>query len=146
MEQSPSDTGDRSANSEFTFDPTNKVVGIITDPDDARAALRDLRAAGFTSDELEVLTGEEGAQRIDLTGVGHDASVHIVRSTQKPPTFYDAPVIVKRVEQELLAGHYFIGVSAKEPEARESALDILKSHGGHFINFYGRWAAEALEP
>jgi hypothetical protein len=23
---------------------------------------------------------------------------------------------------------------------------ILKSHGGHFVNFYGRFAAEGLEP
>ena len=146
MEQAPSDASDRSTNSEFTFDPTNKVVGIIADPSDAKAALRDLRAAGFTADEIEVLMSEEAAQRIDVTGEGHEASVHIVRSTQKPPAYYDAPVIVRRVEQELLAGHYLIGVAAKEPEARESALDILKSHGGHFINFYGRWAAEALEP
>jgi hypothetical protein len=146
MEQPPSDTSDRSANSEFTFDPTNKIVGVIDDPTAATAALRDLRAAGFTADELEVLMGEEGAQRIDLTGEGPEASVHIVRSTQKPPTYYDAPVIVRRVEQETLAGHYLIGVVAKEPEARERARDILKAHGGHFINFYGRWAAEALEP
>ncbi len=146
MEESRSDPSDRSANSEFTFDPTDKVVGIIADPDDAKAALDDLRAAGFTSGEIEVLMDEEGAQRIDVTGVGHEASVHIVRSTQKLPTYYDAPVIVSRVEQELVAGHYCIGVVAKEPEAKERALDILKSHGGYFINFYGRWAAEALEP
>ena len=143
MEQTPND---ESANSEFTFDPTNKVIGIIDDPGEAKAALRDLRAAGFTADEIEVLMGEEGARRTDVTGEGHEASVHIVRSTQKAPAYYDAPVIVRRVEQELQAGHYFIGVTAKEPEARERALDILKSHGGHFINFYGRWAAEAVEP
>ena len=90
--------------------------------------------------------GEEGARRIDVAGEGQAASVHIVGSTQKPPAYYDAPVIVRRVEQELLAGHYFIGVTATAPEARDRALGILKSHGGHFINFYGRWAAEALEP
>ena len=146
MEQAPSDTSDRSANSEFTFDPTNKVVGIVDDAGDANAALRDLGAAGFTPNEIEVLTGEEGAQRIDVTDEGHEVIVHVVRSTQKPPAYYDAPVIVSRVEQEILAGHYVIGVAAKESEARERALDILKSHGGHFINFYGRWAAEALEP
>jgi hypothetical protein len=54
MEQAPNDTSARSANSEFTFDPTNKIVGIIDDPSSAKAALRDLRAAGFTADEIEV--------------------------------------------------------------------------------------------
>ena len=143
MKQTPDDG---SAKSEFTFDPTNKVVGIIDEPGDAIAALRDLRAAGFTADEIEVLMGEEGARRIDISGEWQGVLVHIVASTQKPPAYYDAPVIVRRVQEETLAGHYFIGIAAKESEANERALDILKSHGGHFINFYGRWAAEALEP
>ena len=143
MDQSPND---KSANSEFTFDPTNKIVGIIDDPDGAKAALSDLRAADFTVNEIEVLMGEEGARRIDMSVQRHEVSGHIVPSTQKPPAFYDAPAIVGRVEEELLAGHYFIGVTAKESDAKERALDILKSHGGHFINFYGRWAAEGLEP
>ena len=120
MEQAPSATRARSANSELTFDPTNKIVGSIADPGDAKAALRDIRAAGLTADEIEVLMGEGGARRIDLTGEGHGASVHTVRSTQKPPAYYDAPVIVRRVEQELLAGHYFVGVAAKEPGARDA--------------------------
>jgi hypothetical protein len=146
MEQAPGDTSDKSANSEFSFNPTNKVVGIIDDPSDAKAALRDLRAAGFTAEEVELLTDEEGAQRIDLTGEGRKVLVHIIRSTQQPQDYYDAPRIVRQIEQELKAGHYGIGVEAKETEAREKVREILKSHNGHFINFYGQWAAEALEP
>jgi hypothetical protein len=72
--------------------------------------------------------------------------VHIFDSTQKVPAFYDSPVIVRRVEQELRASHYLIGVVAKDGEARERAREILKSHGGHFISFYGQFAAEGLEP
>lgn len=56
------------------------------------------------------------------------------------------PVQIKRVEQELLAGHFFVTVDAIKPEAREQVREILKSHDGHFINFYGQWAVEVLEP
>ena len=143
MEQT---SGEGEANSKFIFNPTGKVIGIIDDAGDAEAALRDLRAAGFTAEEIELLTDEEGAQRIDLTGEGREVSVHIIRSTQQPQVYYDAPIIVSRIEQELKAGHYGIGVGAKDSEARERVRGILKSHGGHFINFYGQWAAEALEP
>jgi hypothetical protein len=136
---------DRSEDSDFISYPTNKVVGIIDDPDDAKAALRDLRAAGFTADEIEVLTGEEGAHRIDVTGEGHGLLARIVRSVQKLVGNYES-VHVRRHEQELLAGHYGIGVTAKEQEAREKVCEILKSHKGHFINFYGKWAVEVLEP
>jgi hypothetical protein len=144
MKQTPH----RSANSEFTFDPTNKVVGSINAAGDAKDAMRDLTAAGFAASEVELLTDQEGAARIDMSGEGHEAMVHvhIFDSTQKVPAFYDSPVIVRRVEQELRASHYLIGVVAKDGEARERAHEILKSHGGHFIKFYGRFAAEGLEP
>jgi len=136
-------TPHQSANSEFTFDPTNKVVGSINAVGDAKDAIRDLTAAGFAASEVEILTDQEGAARI---GMSDEAMVHIFDSTQKVPAFYDAPVIVRRVEEELRASHYLIGVVAKDGEAREGAREILKSHSGHFINFYGRFAAESLEP
>ena len=115
---------------------------------DAEDAMRDLTAAGFVTSEVELLTDEEGAARIGMSGEGHEGMVHlhVYDSTQKVPTFYDSPVIVRRVEQELRASHYLIGVVAKDGEARERVREILKSHGGHFINFYGRFAAESLEP
>lgn len=143
MEQTPRQ---QSARSEFTFDPTNKVVGSIDAASDAKVALRDLRAVGFAENEVELLTDEEGARRIGMSGEGHEVLVHVFDSTQKVPAFYDAPVIVRRVEEELRASHYLIGVVAGDGETRERAREILKSHGGHFINFYGRFAAEALEP
>ena len=145
MGQTPSGASDRHDNSDFIFYPTNKVVGIIDDPGDAKAALRDLRAAGFTADELEVLTGEEGAHRIDVTGEEHGPLARFVRSFQKLLGDYE-PAHVRRHEREFLAGHYGIGVTAKDGEAREKARQILKSHNGHFINFYGQWVMEVLEP
>jgi xanthine/CO dehydrogenase XdhC/CoxF family maturation factor len=144
MKQTPSDSG---ANSVFAFDPTGKVVGIINDAGDAEAALGDLRAAGFRAGELHLLVAEEAAGRIGTGGGGgQEVTVRVFRPTQRVPAFYDAPVIARRVEQELRDGHYLIGVAARDTGARARARDILKSRGGHFINFYGPLAAEALEP
>ena len=137
---------DQTSDSKFVFNPTNKVIGIIDDASDAKAALLDLRAVGFTAEALELLTGEEGAQRIDLSGEEREVSVHIIGLTQKPQAYYDAPGLVTQIEQELKAGHYGIGVGTTDSEARERVRKILKSHGGHYINFYGTWAAESLEP
>lgn len=137
---------DQTSDSKFVFNPTNKVIGIIDDASDAKAALLDLRAVGFTAEALELLTGEEGAQRIDLSDEEREVSVHIIGLTQKPQAYYDAPGLVTQIEQELKAGHYGIGVGTTDSEARERVRKILKSHGGHYINFYGTWAAESLEP
>ncbi len=143
MEGTPSESR---RNPTFTFDPTNMVVGVIDNADATKDALRDLIAAGLSENKIALLTDEESARRISANEEWSEVSVHIFRSTQKLPAFYDAPVIVRRLEQELHAGHHLIGVIAKDGETRERACGILKSHGGHFINFYGRWAAEALEP
>lgn len=142
MEQTPH------RSSEFTFDPTNKVVGSIDAADDAKDAMRDLSASGFAVSDVELLTDEDGVGRIGMSNEKHEGvvHVHVYDSTQRVPAFYDSPVIARRIEQELRASHYLIGVVAEDHEARERACEILKSHGGHFINFYGRFAAESLEP
>jgi hypothetical protein len=105
----------------------------------------DLKAAGFTADEIEVLTGEEGARRIDVNGGEHGVLAHIVRSILKTLGEYEIPH-AKRHEQELLAGHFGIGVIAKQEEHQKKVRGILKSHNGHFINFYGTWTMQNLEP
>jgi hypothetical protein len=136
---------DKNKTSDFIAYPTNKVVGFIDDLGDAQAALSDLRASGFAADEIEVLVGEEGAQRIDVNGGEHGVLAHMVRSILKALGGYEIPH-AERHEQELLAGHFGIGVTAKQEEDRKKVRGILKSHNGHFINFYGAWTMEKLEP
>jgi len=143
MNQTPNN---RTSGSEFTFDPTDKVVGIIDDANDTKGALHDLKAAGFTAEEVELLTDDTGARRIDLGDISQEVLVHIFRSTQKVPAYYDAPGLLKRIEQELVDGHYFVAVYPEDATSRQRAHEILKNHSGHFINYYGRWAAQALEP
>jgi hypothetical protein len=133
---------DKEGTPNFISYPSNKVVGFIDDPNDAQAALRDLKEAGFKTDEIEVLTGEEGARRIDVTGREHGPLARIVRSIQKLGDYESEHV--KRHEQELLAGHFGIGVTAEEGRDREEVRRIPKSHNGHFINYYGNWAMEKL--
>jgi hypothetical protein len=144
MGQTPSGASDHPDDSDFIFYPTNKVVGFIDDPGDAKAALDDLMAAGFTADQIEVLTGEAGAHRIDAKGEQHGLVARIVRNIQRAGTW--EPVHVKRHEQEMLEGHFGFGVTAKALEQREQVREILKSHNGHFIYFYGEWAIEELAP
>ena len=143
MNQKPND---ETGGSEFTFDPTDKVVGVIDDANDAKAAPRDLKAAGFATEEIELLTDEAGARLIDPHDAEHDVLIHIFRSSQELPAFYDAPGLLKRIEKELADDHYFVAVHPEDATLRERAHDILKAHSGHFINFYGRWAAQGLEP
>src|SRR3712207_5459480 len=105
---------DSNADAEFKFAPFNKVIGIIDDPADAGAAIRDLRAAGFAADEIEVLAGEAGARRIDVTSEGRKALVHTLPPTVKLRHYFDAPGIVGRIKAALQAGRYGVAVPAGE--------------------------------
>ena len=129
--------------SDLILYPTNKVIGIIDDAGDCKAALNELKAAGFTADEIEVLSGKEDAQRLDPTGEEHGPMARFARWIQKAGDMEAEHV--KRHEQEVMAGHFGIGVSAKDPETREEVRKILKAHNGHFINFYGQWAIEIMD-
>jgi len=95
QEQAPND---RNKTSDFIAYPINKVVGFIDDLGDVKAALGDLRAAGFKAEDIQVLTGEEGAHRIDVNGDEHGEWAHIVRSIQKTLGDYEIPH-AKRHEQ-----------------------------------------------
>ena len=101
------------------------------------------RAANYLSVGQIYLYDNEGAHRIDPTGEEHGVLGRFVRWLDKAGDM--EPKHLKRHEQEMLAGHCGIGVSAKEPEAREKVRAILKSHNKHFINFYGEWAIEGME-
>ncbi len=130
--------------SDFIPYPTNKVVGIIDDVADARAALHDLQEAGFTARQIRVLTGEEGAHRIDPRGDQHGLFAHMLRSIQKKLGDYEIPHATRH-EEEMLAGHFGFGVTVRRKKDRDKALQVLKSHRGHFINFYGPLIMEILK-
>lgn len=125
--------------------PTNRVVGIIDDLSNAKAAVRDLQKAGFLTTQIRVLTGKEGARRINARGDQHGVLARILRSTQKVLGDYEIPHATRH-EREMLAGHFGIGVTVRDKEDGNKALKILKSHRGHFINFYGLLTMEILKP
>jgi hypothetical protein len=48
--------------------------------------------------------------------------------------------------EDVRAGRSVIMVLAKKRDKREAAADILCTHGAKFVEFYGRWSWEPLEP
>jgi len=142
VDKEPHDANDES---DFIPYPTNRVVGIIDDVANVQGALRDLKAAGFTADDIRVLSGKAGAHRIDVKGDEHGRWAHVARSVQELLGSYEIRHET-RDEEELLAGHFGIGVITRHTVDREKVRQILKAHHGHFINYYGRWVVEYLEP
>jgi hypothetical protein len=121
--------------------PTNNLFSIIDDSVDAEEALQALAVAGF-GDETQVFHGEEGAHRIDASGAAHGWLAQLRRLHQKTTVEREQ---AEQYEQAVLQGHCVIAVHTGDPERREEARQILKGHGGHFINYYGRFGIRGLE-
>jgi hypothetical protein len=127
---------------EFIAYPTNRVVGTVDDPGAAQAVVESLSQAGFDIEEIEVLYGEEGARRLDPTGKEHGVLARVQRTVLH---MNDEVEYLRHHMEDILAGHFVIMVLAKEPEKREKVREILKSHGGHFIRFFGTWVIRSMD-
>jgi hypothetical protein len=120
--------------------PTNRLLAVVDDPADAAAALTDLKAAGFMDRDLEILRGEEGADRMDGTGEVSGWLGRLRRAFDF--TLMDQLVDFAMYERALRDGRAVIMVHVHGDAPKQRALDALKRRGGHFMNYYGRFATE----
>lgn len=128
--------------SEFLTYPTNKVLGIVDTAEDLHGAVTELNNAGFGKDQVQVLCGEKGAERLDTTGEHHGFFAKLYRMVEN---FGDMePKHLREYQSELLGGHFLLAVDVPEENDRTRVLDVFKAHGGHRVNFFGKWTVEGL--
>jgi hypothetical protein len=129
---------------DFIAYPTNRVVGTIADPKHARAAIEALLQVGFAQQDIDILHGEKDLHRLDPTGAEHRFLAQFQRTVSR--TLAGKYEHLRQYVEDVRAGRCVIMVLAKKRDKREVAADILGTHGAEFIEFYGRWAWQALEP
>ena len=122
--------------------PTNRLLAVIDDPAEAAAALAELKASGFADRDLEILRGEEGADRVDGTGQVSGWLARLRRAFDF--TLVDQLVDFAAYERALRDGRAVVMVHVHGDAPKEAAHRLLKRHRGHFINYYGRFATEEL--
>ena len=139
MEFSSLNEGDR-----FLPYPTDKVMGIVSTPDELYAAITELNAEGFKEPQVQVLCGSKGAARLDTTGERHGSLARLYRFVEK---FGDMESkLLSGYKSELLRGHFLLAVDVPDQDARTRVLNVLNAHGGHRVSFYGAWTIEGLLP
>ncbi len=124
--------------------PTNRLIGVVDTPDGAVRAADALVAAGFARDGIVVLLGEEGRDRLGRLGTAPNGLSRVVRFFQfvlmdQTPDFlvYEAAIVEGRAVIAVAAGG---GDRARMLRAAE----VLAAHGGHFVNFFGRFQTEEV--
>ena len=111
--------------------PLNHVISIMPTEKEAITAFDTLIANGFLEAEVTLSSGPERADRIRSWTVSG-------RAPERPLVARDA------YEQALRKGHVNVLVLAPTEERKQRAAEILRQHGGHFINFFGRLEIERL--
>jgi hypothetical protein len=138
---------------DFIAYPTNRVVGTIADPKDARAAVEALLQAGFAPQDIDILQGEKDLHRPDPTAAEHRFLAQFQRTLLRTLTeeykhlrLGEEYAHLRHFVDDVRAGRSVIMVLAKKRDKREAAADILGTHGATFIEFYGKWSWQPLEP
>jgi len=124
--------------------PTEHLMGILPSPAAADAAVAELAGAAVPRDAVRVFVGEDAALRIDGRGKHHGLVARVYRLIQF--TQMDQAPDFRRYELEARRGHPVIAVRETDPLRRRLIRAVLRRHGAHFTNFYGRYATETLDP
>ncbi|MDQ4148799.1 MAG: hypothetical protein M3164_02210 [Actinomycetota bacterium] len=142
-----SDVGDERGFKEppgdFITAPVNRVTALMDSPDGVAAAVEELTQAGIDRDEIFVLSGQKGAERIDVSGRHHGLRGRIYRFVEQMGGLSEE---VARAADHMAAGGLAISVPAKEEEIANNVADILEGHGGHEIIHHGRFHWDRLRP
>ena len=123
--------------------PTNRLIAVIDDPAEAAAAMAELQSGLFAVRDLDLLRGDEGADRIDGTGEVSGWLGRLRRAFDF--TLMDQLVDFAAYERALRDGRAVVMVHVHGDAPKEAARQVLQRHGGHFINYYGRFATEELD-
>lgn len=122
--------------------PENRVLAFLDTPDEVAAAIDDLAKSGFERDEIFVVCGPEGAERLDVSGEHHGLRGRIYRIME---WMGDERDLLLRSGDHLAAGGLVVTVPADE-DSKPTAARILADHGGHEITHFGRGHWESLGP
>jgi hypothetical protein len=128
--------------SRFIGYPTDSLLAVLPDPDRAASAAAALKAAGVPDRDITVLRGDEGASRFDPTGAVHGLITRLRRIVSF--TVMDQLPDMAWYDAAIRAGQAVVMVRLRGDDRKAEAVRILREHGGHFINYYGRFATEEI--
>ena len=126
--------------STFIGYPTDHVLAAFRDPVHAAAAAAELSAAGVPARDVTILRGDEGARRLDGTGVQHGPLARLRRLVSF--TVMDQMPDLAWHERTVRDGGAVLMVRVRGDGPKAAVVATARRHGTHFVNYYGRFATE----
>lgn len=122
--------------------PTNRLLAVFDHASQADAAVRQLQADGFAAADIELISGPDGRTQLRRLGPQRGAFAGFVRMFQfmTMDQMPDFPTY----EAAISEGHAVLAVRVQGTRRMSAARVVVQRAGGHFINYYGRFATEEM--
>jgi hypothetical protein len=122
--------------------PVNQVVAVLPREADAQKIVNELYTAGFSSDEIGILSGRKDAHKLDAAS-GRQG--WFAKLAQIGPDFGDLDAgNLKDYAEALRNNQTVIAVSAPPGSKRREIADLFEKHDAKFIDSYGLFSIEGL--
>jgi hypothetical protein len=123
--------------------PVDRMLAAFSDAARAAEAAAALRAMGLADRHITILRGDEGAARLDGSGEANGPVARLRRLVSF--TVMDQLPDFASYERAVRDGGAVLMVRVRGDRMKRVALDAIRARGGHFVNYYGRFATEELE-
>ena len=128
--------------SRFIGYPVDSLLAVVPDGEHAAAAAAALKAAAIPDRDITILRGDEGASRFDPTGAVHGLIARLRRIVSF--TVMDQLPDMAWYDAAIRAGQAVVMVRLRGDDRKAEAVRVLREQGGHFVNYYGRFATEEI--
>ncbi|MGH2721041.1 MAG: hypothetical protein ACRDJO_05500 [Actinomycetota bacterium] len=120
----------------------NTLIAALDDVEDVKAAIEELVAAGFPKEEIYVLGGKEGAEKLDPTGEHHGLRGRLVRLLER---FGEETLLLEQHAEHLERGGLTVVVPADDEQVSRAAA-VAGRHGAHDMFHLGEGHWEPVGP
>jgi hypothetical protein len=124
-----------SGESRIPWFPTDYIFACIDSPAAAAAAARELRQAGFHAEELQLLSGEEALERLEIECEHCNLVQRVLRFIWRTAT--DEGSIVEDLAEEAHRGHSILAVHVTSREKLADAYEVLANYHAHRVEYWG---------
>ena len=121
-------------------EPRHRFVARLPDPDEAASALVDLTSAGFRTDEVFLISGDQGIRRMDPSGLHHGLKGRLVRAVD----YLAYGEMIEEDAAHLEAGGVIVSLPARDQNERERAEQVLRARHASRMRYWGDWTFEDI--
>jgi hypothetical protein len=119
--------------------PRDHLVGIVDNEAAATKLAAELNLQGVT--DVQILSGEEGAEMLDSDGSEHGLFGRLLRTVERMSAEIDH---LREYERAVREGSAVVVALAKEEPLRETATEIFRKHDARFVNYFGSMTVELV--